>query len=67
MLIYTCRTPILAVDQDGLADPRQESTRVRGLNRFVPILLKQNLSWELYARISHAASLGELPGTYVTA
>jgi penicillin-binding protein 2 len=53
--------------EGALEEIRREVDRVRGLNRFVPIVVKQNLTWEAYARASHAAGLGELPGVDVVA
>ncbi|MBI5496276.1 MAG: penicillin-binding protein 2 [Deltaproteobacteria bacterium] len=65
-LVFRRLEHVLDLPEGGLAEVRKEVARARGLNRFVPIMVKQNLPWDAYARASHAASMGELPGADVT-
>ncbi|MEW5853554.1 MAG: penicillin-binding protein 2 [Myxococcota bacterium] len=66
-LVFRRLAEILGLGEGGLVDTQKEALRAKGLNRFVPILVKQNVPWEVYARVEHAASLGELPGADVVA
>jgi len=61
-LVFRRLEELLDFPEGGVDDARRDAARARGLNRFVPIVVKQNLTWEAFARVSHSASLGELPG-----
>ncbi len=64
-LIYRRLRELLELSDEQMDDLTREVAKARGLNRFVPLVVRQNLTWEAYARISHAASLGGLPGVDV--
>lgn len=64
-LVYRRLKELLELTEEQLADLKKDVRKARGLNRFVPLIVRQNLPWDAYSRISHFASLGELPGVDV--
>jgi penicillin-binding protein 2 len=63
--VFRRLSQMLDLSPEALAEVRRDVAKARGLNRFVPTVVKQVIPWDVYVRVAHATSLGELPGVDV--
>ena len=64
-LIFRRLANALGVTEEALDDVREDVRQARGLERFQPIRVSRDLSWDAFVRIDTAVSLFELPGVDV--